>query len=96
MPSPYPLHYTDDALDDLDAIADWYAEQQAWDAAFDVPDRIRDEIPLIAHQPKGWAIGLSGHPERVLQDLPYRVIYDFDGAQVHILRIKHFTQKWPE
>lgn len=92
---PLSVSYTDDALDDLDGIADHYAEQEAWDAALDVPDRIRAEIPLIGHQPKGWPVGLSGHHERILADLPFRIAYDIEADRVTILRIKHTKQQWP-
>lgn len=93
---PYGVVYTDDALDDLDGIADHYAAQQAWQVAIDVPDRIRAAVPLIAHQPEGWPIGLSGHRERVLSDLPFRIAYDVTAIQVIILRIKHTKQQWPQ
>ena len=92
---PHGVVYTDDALDDLDGIAEHYAEQEAWDAALNVPNQIRAAAPLIGHQPKAWPVGLSGHRGRVLSDLPFRIVYDVDGAQVIILRIKHTKQKWP-
>lgn len=92
---PLPVAYTDDALDDLDAIADHYADEGAWDAAIDVPDRIRVQVPLIGHQPKGWPIGDSGHRERVLTDLPFRIAYDVEDDRISVLRIKHTRQMWP-
>jgi len=91
----HSVTYTDDALDDLDGIAEHYAMREAWDAAIDVPDRIRAAVPLIGHQPEGWPIGLSGHRERVLSDLPFRIAYDVTATQVIILRIKHTKQQWP-
>ena len=92
---PHGVVYTDDALDDLDGIAEHYAIRKAWDAAIDVPDRIRAAVPLIGHQPEGWPIGLSGRRERVLSDLPFRIAYDVTATQVIILRIKHTKQQWP-
>lgn len=93
--TPLPATYTDDALDDLDAIADHYANLEAWDAAMQVPDRIRREVPLIGYQPKAWSVGLSGHRERILSDLPFRIVYDIGACSVTILRIKHTRQQWP-
>ncbi|MDE2247684.1 MAG: type II toxin-antitoxin system RelE/ParE family toxin [Xanthomonadaceae bacterium] len=82
-------------MDDLDGIAEHYAAQEAWEAAIDVPDRIRAAAPLIGHQPEGWSVGLSGHRERVLSDLPFRIAYDVTVTEVIILRIKHTKQQWP-
>lgn len=92
---PLPAAYTDDALDDLDNIAEYYAQQQAWDAAIQVPDRIPQEVPLIGHQPKAWSVGVSGHRERILGDLPFRIVYDIGAGNVTILRIKNTRQQWP-
>lgn len=92
---PYPWHYADDALDDLDNIADWYVEQEAWDAALEVSDRIRARVPSIADTPKAWHVGVSGHRERNFTDTPFRVMYDFEDDHVTILRIKHTKQQWP-
>jgi plasmid stabilization system protein ParE len=88
-------HYTDDALDDLDAVADYYASLEAWEAALDVPDRIRAQVPMISANPRAWPVGVSGYRECFLTDLPFRVVFDISANAVIILRIKHTRQMWP-
>jgi plasmid stabilization system protein ParE len=87
--------YADDALDDLDRIADYYMDAEAYQAAIDVPERIRESCKLLGHTPQGWQVGVSGKRERVLQDLPFRIVYDENGARVLVLRVKHTRQQWP-
>ena len=77
------------------AIADYYESQEAWQAALDVPDRIRTAAKLIGDAPLGWPIGISGWHERILSDLPFRIVYDVTSTHVRVLRIKHTLQQWP-
>ena len=89
------LEYALAADQDLDAIADYYEDQDAWQAALDVPDRIREAAKLICHAPRAWSIGVSGVHERVLSDLPFRIAYQVTRTHVRVLRIKHTLQMWP-
>ncbi len=41
------LEYALAADQDLDAIADYYEDQDAWQVALDVPERIREAAKLI-------------------------------------------------
>lgn len=93
---PLPVWYADDALDDLDGIADYLATAGEWQAAMDIPDRIRAVIPLLGHQPRAWPVGASGYRERVLAELPFRIVYLVEPQRVVVLRIKHTRQQWPE
>ena len=90
-----PLEYAQAADDDLDGIADYYETQEAWQAALGVPDRIRTAAKLIGDAPLGWPIGVSGWRERILSDLPFRIVYDVTPTHVRVLRIKHTLQRWP-
>ena len=89
------LEYALAADQDLDAIADYYEDQDAWQAALDVPDRIREAAKLICHAPRAWPIGVSGVHERVLSDLPFRIAYEVTRTHVRVLRIKHILQMRP-
>jgi plasmid stabilization system protein ParE len=89
------LEYAEAADEDLDGIADYYELQGAWQAALDVPERIQQAARLICHAPHGWAIGASGVHERVLSDLPFRIVYLVTATHVRVLRIKHTLQQWP-
>lgn len=80
---------------DLDAIADYYEAQDAWQAALDVPERIREAANPICHAPSACPIGVSGVHERVLGDLPFRIAYEVTRTHVRVLRIKHTLQRWP-
>ena len=89
------LEYALAADQDIDAIAGYYEDQDAWQAALDVPDRIREAATLICPTPRVWPIGISGVHERVLSDLPFRIAYEITRTHVRVLRIKHTLQMWP-
>jgi plasmid stabilization system protein ParE len=90
-----PVIFSDDSLDDIDGIAEHYAQEQAWRAALDVPDRNYAAARKIGDWSKACAPGLSGEREKIMTDLPYRIVYTEDGQTVMILRIKHTSQQWP-
>lgn len=90
----YPVRYSDTALCDLDDIADWYEAQSAFAAALDVPDRIRANVRLLGEGAAAWPVGVSGFREWCL-DVPFRVVYDFNGRYVTVLRVVHTRRAWP-
>jgi len=53
-----------------------------------------------ARPPKAWPLGVSGHRERILSDLPFRIVYELLPDEeyprtVRVLAFKHTAQLWP-
>ena len=99
-PKPLKLEYAKAAREDLDDIATYYVAHEAWVAALDVPSRIIEAAKLLREAPKAWPIGVSGYRERILSDLPFRIVYELLPDEeyprtVRVLAIKHTAQQWP-
>lgn len=95
--SQVDLHLSKDALQDLEAIADWYESQAAWQAAKDVLEKILDAMQGLVAHPQSAPIGTSGYRERVISTVPYRVAYSFDAtyARVIVYAVAHTRRRWP-
>ena len=94
-PKKYPVAYTDDFDVDIEVIEDYFVAEGEWDLALNHPDRIRSCAETIGQMPLAWAVGASGQPERVMTDLPYRLVFSFDGKRVLMLRAKHTHRQHP-
>jgi len=99
-PKPLTLEYAQAARKDLDDIAAYYVAHEAWVAALDVPERIVEAAKLLREAPKAWPLGVSGHRERILSDLPFRIVYELLPDEeyprtVRVLAFKHTAQLWP-
>jgi plasmid stabilization system protein ParE len=91
------FHLSEEALQDLEAIADWYESQAAWQAAKDVLEKILDAMQGLAAHPQSAPIGTSGYRERVISTIPYRVAYSFDATyrRVTVYAVAHTRRRWP-
>jgi len=94
-PKTYPVAYADDFEADIIAIEDYFIEAGEWDLALNHPDRIQRCAETIGQMPMAWAVGASGQHERVMTDLPYRLVFTFDGKRVLMLRAKHTHRQHP-
>ncbi len=95
QPKTYPVDYTDDFDDDIASIEKYFEKVGEWDLALNHPDRIKSCAETIGQLPRAWAVGASGQHERVMTDLPYRLVYSFDGKRVLMLRAKHTHRQHP-
>ena len=94
-PKTYPVAYTDDFDAEIAAIEDYFVAEGEWNLALNHPDRIKSCAETIGQMPLAWAIGASGQHERVMTDLPYRLVFSFDGKRVLMLRAKHIHRQHP-
>ncbi len=94
-PKTYPVAYTDDFDADIAAIENYFLAEGEWDLALNHPDRIKSCAGTIGEMPLAWAVGASGQHERVMTDLPYRLVFSFDGKRVLMLRVKHTHRQHP-
>jgi toxin ParE1/3/4 len=90
--------YTEEALKDLDAIADWLIAHYPTVAPA-VERRIRRVVGHIARWPE--SARRSAHRPNVhvvpLGRYPYRIFYRINGDRVEILHIHHAArQPWDE
>jgi len=73
-----------------------YIAQDNISAAYDVYEKIRQQVSILAQFPKLGRKGrVSGSRELVITGTPYIVAYRIKGESVHILRILHGAQNWP-
>ncbi|HZE54925.1 MAG TPA: type II toxin-antitoxin system RelE/ParE family toxin [Bradyrhizobium sp.] len=90
--------YTDEALKDLDAIANWLIANYPAVAPA-VERRIRTVIRHIMHWPESSRRSAERAGVRVapLGRYPYKIFYRINGDTVEILHIHHAAQKpWDE
>ncbi|RJG03582.1 type II toxin-antitoxin system RelE/ParE family toxin [Noviherbaspirillum sedimenti] len=90
------LEWSQCALDDRDKIFD-YIEQDNPHAAIAVDNRISEQVKLLAQFPEGGRTGrVEGTRELVISRTSYIVAYRISGNVVHILRVLHSAQFWPD
>jgi len=94
-PRTYPVAYTSDFEADIAAIEDYFIEAGEWELALNHTDRIESCAKTIGQMPLAWAVGASGQHERIMTDLPYRLVFSFDGKRVLMLRAKHTHRQHP-
>jgi len=90
--------YTEEALKDLDAIADWLIVHYPAVAPA-VERRIRSAITHITHWPESSRRSAERSGVRVapLGRYPYKIFYRINDDTVEILHIHHAAQKpWDE
>lgn len=90
------LEWSAFALADRDRIFD-YIEQDSSRAAVVVDDRIREQVEVLREFPALGRPGrVEGTRELVISRTPYIAAYRIEGNTVHILRVLHGAQLWPD
>jgi plasmid stabilization system protein ParE len=90
--------FTEDALGDLDAIADWLIVHYPA-AAPTIEQRIRSVVAHIARWPESARMSASRANVRVIPvgRYPYKIFYRISDDTVEILHIHHAArQPWDE
>ena len=96
MKSKRPIVYRDDALDDLDNIADYYFDERAFEVAINLPETIRERLKMLSDHPAAGKAGrIAGTREMVLVGTPYLAVYRMANNRVEVLRVLHGAQQWP-
>ena len=89
------LRWTEDAVNDLEHIADYLLEH--------VPERAPELIRRVYDAPatllmfpnRGRPGKKEGTRELVLAPLPYIVVYVVRGDVIFVVRVLHSAQQWP-
>ncbi|MGC9195821.1 MAG: type II toxin-antitoxin system RelE/ParE family toxin [Syntrophobacteraceae bacterium] len=95
MPGGYKIRWLRTALKNLDAEADYVAQDNP-QAAAELVKRVFDSVDVLAKNP---AIGRPGRVpdtrELAVTGTPYIVPYRVKGRTVDILRVFHGARRWP-
>ena len=91
--------WSDNALDDLDALADFIAADNPT-AALDVLDRIDRTVENLSQMPTGRRGRVNGTYEKPFTGLPYIIAYALEPRpqreRLVILLVIHGARNWPE
>ncbi len=83
-------------MSDREAIFDWI-EADSPRAAVRVDERIEAQVGRLRDTPEMGRVGrIAGTRELVLSRTPYVAAYRVVGDTVHILRVLHAAQRWPD
>jgi plasmid stabilization system protein ParE len=90
--------WSDDALDDTDALAAYVAADNPA-AALSVLDRIDRTVRNLSHAPTGRRGRVKGTYEKPVRGLPYIIAYALQprpegGERLVILRVIHGARDW--
>ena len=84
------------AINDREAIFD-YIEADSPRAAATVDTRIEAQVEKLIRTPEMGRTGrVAGTRELVIAGTPYIAAYRIEGDTVHILRVLHGAQLWPD
>lgn len=84
------------AADDLEAITNYLFDKTPSNAARLVR-KIFDASSNLKIFPNRGRVGkVEGTRELVLSSLPYVIVYQITGETLHIVRILHSAQDWPQ
>jgi toxin ParE1/3/4 len=89
------LRWTEEAVTDLERIADYLFEKTPGHAPELVRAIYNAPATLLSFPYVGRLGKKQGTRELVLAPLPYLMVYRISGEVIHIARILHGAQKWP-
>jgi len=89
------VRWTREALKDLDEALAYLAEEDR-DTARDIAIAIRTAAKSLSKLPNRGRPGfVEGTRELLVIHLPYFFVFWIQKEQVEILRLMHFSRKWP-
>lgn len=89
------IHWTLAALHDLDTSLAYIAQEDST-AAQNVAASLKNAAASLAHFPHRGRIGfVEGTREFLVPKLHYFLVYHVQNERIEILRLLHFSQKWP-
>lgn len=90
------IHWLDDAVDDLQSLRSYIAQDNAA-AAGKVVKKILRSIDVLSEQPGIGRPGRVGNTrELIILGTPYIVPYRVRDNMIEILRVFHCARQWPE
>jgi toxin ParE1/3/4 len=92
--------WSNDALDDMDALAAYIAADNP-SAALNVVDRMDQTVGNLSHMPTGRRGRVKGTYEKPVTGLPYIIAYALQrrldgGERLVVLRVIHCARDWRE
>lgn len=95
----YTIIYEPTAIDDLEDIVFYYAEQGGLKLAEHISHRIQTHIKRLEHMPfrSLQSESVFGTREFLIEKLPYRAycLIDNNRQEIYILNIVHTSRKYP-
>ena len=89
------LEWAAPALADLQAAGEYIAQDNPT-AARRVASRVREAVEILQDQPNLGRPGrLAGTKELVVSGTPFVVVYRVRKGDVHIIRLLHYSMRWP-
>jgi plasmid stabilization system protein ParE len=89
------VRWTLEALKDLDEALGYIAMEDA-NTAKDIAIAIKAAAKSLARLPNRGRPGfIEGTRELLVPNLPYFIVFLVHNEQVEILRLMHFSRKWP-
>lgn len=82
------LEYLDEALEEAESAARWYAERSA-SAAAGFADEIDAAIAAIEQHPDAWPAYDHGTRHFLLRRFPFSVVYRLEPARILIVAVAH-------
>ena len=82
------VEYLDEALDEAEAAARWYAERSAV-AALGFSDEIDAAISAIEQFPEAWPLFEHSTRRYLLRRYPFSVIYRIDPQRILVVAVAH-------
>jgi addiction module RelE/StbE family toxin len=90
------IRWLDIAVDDLEDIADYIAQDNPA-AAGRIVARLWDAVKTLTEHPEAGRPGrVYGTRELVVSMTPFIVPYRIVGFEIQILRVLHGARQWPE
>lgn len=85
---PLRLEYLDEALDEAEEAARWYAERSP-SAAAGFTDELDIAATAIERAPSTWPVYDHGARRFLLRRFPYRVVYRIESTRIVIVAVAH-------
>lgn len=85
---PHTLEFLDEALEEAEEAARWYAERSAT-AAVGFAEELDAAIERIERAPTAWPIHEHSTRRFLLRRFPYSVVYRIDATRVVIIAVAH-------
>ena len=82
------LEYLDEAIEEAEAAARWYADRSS-SAAAGFADEIDSAIAAIEQNPEAWPAYEHGTRHYLLRRYPFSVVYRVEAARILIVAVAH-------
>jgi plasmid stabilization system protein ParE len=89
---PRELEYLDEAIEEAEAAARWYAERSS-SAALGFADEIDAAIAAIEANPEAWPKYDHGTRHYLLRRFPFSVVYRVEATGILVVAVAHGNRR---